>query len=413
MTKFLGAVAGLALVLAGVVPAGAADRNLTPVRVVSGPSSELNQVNDIDVAADGTVFGSSVYWGALFAYAATAGAGASPARQVDGPKTGMSDPVLASLDPRGRVWTTLNGFSPYSIGGFAPAGDGDVAPFKTIGGSNTGLSQVTGIAFGPTGDVAVADSASDSIRVFDANGGGNTAPKRVIAGANTQLGLGATDIATDPAGNLYVLIPSEPMVLVFAAGASGNVFPTRAVLGEASGLVAPTDIDVDSGRNLYVSDASNDAIAVFGPTANGNVAPFTRLKGGSTQIVNVNGLSVAADRKVYVLDSSGTVLVFSPLVPLVVQGPVRALAVSGTRSAAKRVVTWAVPPANLNAGPLTGYRIVVKKGSRTVLTKTVGPGTRSLALLRSKLKAGSFTVRVAAVNQQGLGPIAAKSFRVR
>lgn len=415
MKKLLGAVTGLTLVFATVVPADAADKNSAPVKTVSGASSELQNMSDIDVAADGTTFAASVYWDSLFTYAPTAGANAVPGRKIYGSKALLNSVSVVSLDPQGRPWAVLNATDNHSVGGFVKNANGNVSPFRTIGGSNTGISnasgQVTGIAFGPNGDVFVADATSDSIRVFDAQAGGNVAPKRVIAGANTQL-AGATDIATDPVGNLYVLIPTEAMVLVFKAGASGNVFPTRAVFGSNSGLVAPYDIDVDSGRNLYVSDASEDSVSVFLPSANGDVAPYTRLKGASTQIGNINGLSVGPDRRVHVLESSGKINIYRPLVPFTKAGIVRALKVGGTKAAAKRTVSWAAPVVKLNAGTITAYRVIVKKGTKVLVNKLVPASSRSLALAKSKLRTGSLKVTVVAVNKQGNGPAKTVAFTV-
>lgn len=404
MKKILGAVCGLLLVFVAVVPADAADRNLAPVRTIIGASSELQWIDDIGVGPDGTVTGSSAYWGALFAYAPTAGTNATWARKISGSKTGLSEPAGVAVDSQGRVWTSMNGMSPYSIGVFAATANGNAAPLKTIGGANTGMAQAARIALGPNGDVYVLDQTTDSVLVFDSQSGGNVEPKRVISGVSTQI-TDATDIEVDSAGTLYVAEPTFEMVLAFAAGANGNVSPTRIISGPATTLTGPISLAVDSGRNLYVGDSGETAVAVFTPSANGNVAPLTRLVGASTQLGTVGGIDVGADRRVYVQDGfNDAVRVYPALVPFQKPGAVRSLAISGTASSAYRAITWVQPVTNLNAGAITGYKVVIKKGTKVIGSKTTTPSVRSVTVSRSTLKAGTFTATVTALNQQGSSP---------
>lgn len=409
MKKILGAVCGLLLVFVAVVPADAADRNVAPIRTISGASSELNWVGNIDAAPDGTVYGSSAYHGALFAYAPTAGANATWARKIAGGKTGLAEPGAVEVDSQGRVWTTLNGMSPYSIGLFAATANDNAAPFKTIGGANTGFTQVGGIAVGPNGDVYVLDQPTDSVRVFDAQAGGNAEPKRVIDGVNTLI-TDATDIEVDSAGTLYVAEPAAEMVLAFGPAATGNANPARIISGGVTTLTGPGSLAVDSGRNLYVGDFGETAVTVFGPTANGNVAPITRLTGASTLLGTVGSIGVGADRRVYVRDGlNDAVRVYSALVPFQKPGAVRSLAISGTATSPYRKITWVAPVTNLNAGTITGYKVVIKKGTKVVASKTTTASVRYLTVARSTLKAGTFTATVTAVNKQGSSP--AKTIR--
>jgi len=409
MKKILGALCGLLLVFVAVAPADAADRNLAPVKTISGAASELQWIGDIGVGPDGSVYGASAYWGALFAYAPTAGADATWSRKITGSKTGLSEPGAVEVDALGRVWTSMNGMSPYSIGLFAAGANGNAAPLKTIGGANTGLTQVGGIAVGPNGDVYVLNHPTDSILVFDSQAGGNAEPKRVISGFNTSIS-DATDIEVDSAGTLYVAEPAAEMVLAFAPGANGNVNPARIISGATTTLTGPGSLAVDSGRNLYVGDVGETAVAVFGPTANGNVAPVTRLVGATTQLGTVGAVAVGADRRVYVNDGfNDAVRVYPALVPFQKPGAVRSLAISGKATSAYRAITWVQPVSNLNAGAITGYKVVIKKGTKVVGSKTTSPSVRSMTVARSTLKAGTFTATVTAINKQGSSP--AKSIK--
>lgn len=404
MKKILGALCGLLLVFVAVVPADAADRNLAPTKTIIGASSELQWVGDIGVGPDGTVTGSSAYWGALFAYAPTAGTDATWARKISGGKTGLSEPSGVAVDSQGRVWTSMNGMTPYSIGLFAATANGNAAPLKTIGGGNTGLTQAGGIAVGPNGDVYVVNHPTDSVLVFDSQAGGNAEPKRIIGGVSTQI-TDASDIEVDSAGTLYVAEPTFGMVLAFAPGANGNVSPARIISGPATTLSGPTTLSVDSGRNLYVGDSGETAVAVFTPSANGNVTPLTRLVGATTLLGTVGGIDVGLDRRVYVYDGfNDAVRVYPALVPLQKPGAVRSLAISGTSTSAYRAITWVAPVTNLNAGAITGYKVVIKKGTKVVGSRTTSPSVRSVTVSRSTLKAGTFTATVTALNKQGSSP---------
>lgn len=408
------AVAALALSVSVLVaPAGAADKNLGPVRTISGASSKIDQITDLGVGPDGTAYAPSAYWDQAFAYGPSLGPNATPTRTVGGGgNTLINTPSAIAVDPQGRFWTQTSGGSPYSIGLFAANANGNVSPLKTIGGSNTGLSQVGAIAVGPNGDVYVTDVATDSIVVFDSQAGGNVLPKRVISGVSTLM-TSVSDIEVDSAGTVYAVEPSFGWVLAFAPGAQGNVAPTRVISGPTTTLSNPVSLAVDSGRNLYVSDSDDIAIAVFSPSANGNVAPTTRLVGASTLLGSVGAIDVGIDRRVYVIDSvNDSIRVFPALFPFQKQGVVRSLKVSGVKSSARRVISWAAPAANLNAAALTGYKVVIKKGAKVVLSTTTSPSRRAVTVLRKKLKAGTFKVTVAALNKQGLGALTTKTFKV-
>ncbi|MET3960879.1 hypothetical protein ABIE44_000813 [Marmoricola sp. OAE513] len=413
MKKLLGAAVGLTLVVAAAVPALAADRNAAPVRTISGPSSQIQHVSDIALRSDGTVFGASPYWDAVFAYAPNAGAGASPLREIKGSKTLINTPAVVAVAPRtNRVWTVLSAQAPYSIGAFPLGYYNNASPLKTIGGSNTGLSDVRGLAVSSGGDVYAVEASTSSIRVFYDGAGGNVEPTRVIAGANTQI-VDPTDVAVDSADNVYVSLAGSAKILQFRAGTAGNVAPARIIDGPATGLVAPTRLAVDSGRRLYVTDVANDSVSVFAPLSNGNVAPVSRLIGASTGLVNPSAIAVAADRKVFVLDGGGPAIrVFDPLAPLVRAGAVRGLKVGGSKGASKRRVSWKPPTTTLDTAEIYAYRVVVKKGSKVLVATNVPFGINGLTLKRSKLRAGSLKVTVKALNSKGYGPTKTKKFTV-
>ena len=93
---------------------------------------------------------------------------------------------------------------------YAVSSTGNVAPVRTIIGSNTGLTGADGILVDKSGDLYVANctgcfqssGSADSIFEFAPGANGNVAPIRSITGSNTNL-YGTTEIFLDAAGNIY------------------------------------------------------------------------------------------------------------------------------------------------------------------------------------------------------------------
>lgn len=70
---------------------------------------------------------------------------------------------------------------------YAKDANGDVAPIRTISGSNTGIDGPNGIAVDSDDNVYVAEYFTDSVTEYAKNAHGNVAPIRTISGSNTLL----------------------------------------------------------------------------------------------------------------------------------------------------------------------------------------------------------------------------------
>jgi hypothetical protein len=124
-----------------------------------------------------------------------------------------------------------------------------------IGGSNTGLGAPGTSALPPD---TVAVDASRNVYVFDiktatlsefaAGAHGNVAPIRTISGSNTGLSGGngfSFGLAVSQAsGKIFVSNPGTNAILGFAATASGNVAPIQTIAGSATGLGDPLGLAV-------------------------------------------------------------------------------------------------------------------------------------------------------------------------
>jgi hypothetical protein len=109
------------------------------------------------------------------------------------------------------------------------------------GGSNTGLVAPGTVAVDASLNVYVVDSKTATISEFAAGATGNVAPIRTIAGSNTGLnGGGDGGLAVSKAsGEIFVLNNGTNAILGFAATASGNVAPIQTIAGSATQLSNP------------------------------------------------------------------------------------------------------------------------------------------------------------------------------
>jgi hypothetical protein len=185
---------------------------------------------------------------------------------------------------------------------FDAAASGNVSPVNVIGGSQTQLTQVNGIAVDSSGEIYVVDTDTSEIVGFAPGSTGNATPNVVISGTSTDLAC-PIGLAIDAAGDLYVAnnggsgcnAGSQPSgLLVFSAGSNGNVPPTRNINGYQTGLYDANGVALDSAGNAYVSQASS--INVFGPSADGDAAPEAELSGSQTLLNGPWGLGVFKDR---------------------------------------------------------------------------------------------------------------------
>src|SRR5690606_15909671 len=93
-------------------------------------------------------------------------------------------------------------------------------------------------------------------------------------------------------------------------------------------------------------------------------------------------------------------------------GKVRSVKVKGTSKAKKRTIVWKAPKSDGGA-KITAYRVVVKKGNKTLLTKNVKGSQRKLVVKRGKRSKGTHVVPIRAKNVKGAGPVATKKFKVK
>lgn len=388
-----------------------------PVRTVQGPATQLWNPGQVAVAPGGALVVANEgdfagTGGSVTVHAAGASGNVAPQRRIAGPSTGLVQPAGVDVDTSGRIYVADAATETVSV--FAAGATGNVAPLQQLRGAGTGLDEPTGLDV-EGNRLAVANRDGDSLTVYAVSGSGtvSTTPERTVTGPSTGLDEPVRVALRD--GELTAAT-WDGRVLTYAAGAGGNATPARTLRAHTGGPVTGLALDA-RGRVHVALQYADEPVRVFAAGATGSAAPVAFLSGELHDLDLPRGLALRPDGQVVVTDEADDALyTYDSLVSDVTApqvrkpGKVRALKVAKGPRKLRRPVTWRVPKADGGA-PVTGYRVVVKKGKRTVLTRTVAK--RRVVLRRGQLPRGKLQVRVAARNSEGFGPVARKRFRVR
>jgi sugar lactone lactonase YvrE len=200
---------------------------------------------------------------------------------------------------------------------YGPGATGNVAPIRTITGANTGLSAPLGLAVDAAGELICSNFGAETVTVYAAGANGDATPVRTISGSNTALG-NPYGIALDAAGKLYVVdnlsqFGGTDELTVYAAGANGNVAPLQNITGSNTGMNGAVYDAVDAAGKIYVTSVTADAVTVYAAGATGNVAPIATISGANTGLVAPTGIAVDAAGNIYVGDENTNIVsVFAP-----------------------------------------------------------------------------------------------------
>lgn len=205
------------------------------------------------------------------------------------------------------------------------AGDGAAANLAN-------LNNPSGVTVDPNGDVLIADTSNNVVRIVVPSGIISTFAGNHSMGAGytgdggpaTSGELNApTAIASDSAGNIYVTDSVANLVRKInavqtcttptngTAPVCGNYLSTPVGIGPTGGsLLHPNGLAIDASFAIYISDTShrvlkfaNGALTVF--AGNGNIG-FTGDNGLATQATLNNPIGVAVDaaNNVYIADAN-------------------------------------------------------------------------------------------------------------
>lgn len=228
----------------------------------------------------------------------------------------------ASVPSATALWVPNGGgnsIDAYSLPQLAVGGN--IAPSVDLSGSNTQLSDPSGLCFDQSGNLWVVNFVGSkqpsSIAEFAAASlasGGNIPPSATISGTNTTL-VGSVTCDFDSAGNLWVVNDdnfSQSLAEFTPAqlATGGNIAPAitlGGIFGTTDGLCNSDGLVFDSSGDLWASGLCFNNVAAFTPTqlANGgNVAPQSELIGGNTTINQPVAVTFDAAGNLWVANSA-------------------------------------------------------------------------------------------------------------
>ncbi len=272
-----------------------ASGDISPTSTIKGSSNSFFNGLAVDAAGNvyvGTALNASGHGGIeILVYGPGASGTATPIRTISGEATGLE--VLAqnsfnalAVDSAGNLYvsapSTLSQ-SDLGISIFSAAANGNVAPTRVIAGIATDIEFPNQIAVDSAGNVYVANSpfsGTASILIFNSSANGNVPPASVLGGSETTMNS-IQGLAVDNSGNIYVAANGTtigggaPSILEFSAGSTGNVAPVRTISGPATTIIGFGNIAVDGAGSVYV--LGPPGILKFASNVMGNAAPTATI----------------------------------------------------------------------------------------------------------------------------------------
>ncbi len=289
--------------------ADTANGNAAPLATLGGPASTLiGGTTIVHEPVEGVLYVADFWGRAIRVYPQFASGDAAPLRVLSPPLLGQVR-TLAVDTVHDELLTTLSGCCPAA---FPLTASGSSAPYLRSlswgggAGSVTELNYPYAIVYLPASDeIAVIDTDGTSpyapkLLVFNRTDSGNTAPKRMLRGAQTRFGPWLGGLAHDRARGEFVVLTtlstagggSAVRILFFDDHASGDTAPLREIAGPATQLdlaanSGPRGVTLTPDGRLVVSIGNDSSVAgnrlvVFDASASGDVAPLQVIQGGQT-----------------------------------------------------------------------------------------------------------------------------------
>jgi hypothetical protein len=280
-----------------------------------------------------------------YTFSLLAGAGVVGSSDGSGSTAHFDQPYGVALDSSGNLYVAdKNNYTIREVtsSGVVTTLAGLAGTFGTTDatGSDAMFNQPTGVAVGSGGNVYVADSVNNAIRVVTSKGSVTTlAGTPGTAGSVDGIGSVALfrqpyGVAVDSSGNVYVADfgnnnirkVTQSGTVSTLAGVEGtsttaDSLGEPATAGHADGAGAtasfdqPTGIAIDSGGNLYVADSANDTIrkvtssgTVTTLAGSPKVAGSTDGTGSAALFNSPRSVAVDGNGNVYVADAGNSLI---------------------------------------------------------------------------------------------------------
>ena len=216
-----------------------------PTRVVAGQATLLARtMHDIRYdAVNDEIVVPNQFGQAILTFRGAADGEEAPIRVINGPSTELQRPDRLDID---TVHDEILVPDIDRILVYPRTGNGDVAPIRVIHGPDTGLTNTSTLAVDPVNNVIAASNRADLL-IFNRTDTGNVKPKAVIRGPNTQI-TRINQIQMYPPKGLIIAAqpggagvePKEPVFIgIWSIHDKGNVAPRWKLGGPKSGLKKP------------------------------------------------------------------------------------------------------------------------------------------------------------------------------
>src|SRR6202521_5512305 len=258
----------------------------------------------------------------------------------------------------------------------------NTAPVSSLEGQKTLISRTMhALEYDPVHDeLCVNSPLNNAILTFRGGAKGEEPPVRVIQGPHTRIqstGYDGNDkMAMDPAnGEIYIPVatsqgPGKGVILVFDREGNGDVAPKRILGGPDTGFQFPTPkgqgfphLAIDPVRNLLVV-SSRGSLLIFDRTASGNAKPKAVIEGPKTDLAGGGSLKISP--KGYIVAGCQP------------RGAVCAFGIGDTGDVAPR---WKIPVQQITGLGLAGQltldpihkEVIVPNGGRNVIMTFAWP----------------------------------------
>lgn len=193
---------------------------------------------------------------------------------------------------------------------FRGGANGEEAPIRVIQGPRT---RIRGNPYGANDKVSVdpvnneiyvpVNPDPDGVLVFDRMANGDVAPKRMLAGPDTQL-RGSAATAVDPVHNL-LLVNVAGAMLIFDRTASGNTKPKAIIRGPNSGMGRIDSFQVNPDKGLIIAGGQGGFIGAWSINDNGDVPPRWKIPVQQLTGYVASGIALDPAHKEIILSAAG------------------------------------------------------------------------------------------------------------
>ena len=239
--------------------------------------------------------------GAILIFRGGADGEEAPIRIIQGDKTKLLGPQTVAVDTQNDE-LVVGDPSGGDILVYARSANGNVTPKRILRGTKTGLREVVGVAVDAKRNLLIASSRGPTrevtgIFIFDRTAQGDVAPLRIIGGSETGIGRSRQVVVDSELGKIYLGVQNT------------NYHAERPYVETTPRKdYSWNDRRDEEGRNRSLPSWAGDSdgfIGVWDEMDHGNVAPRAVIKGVLSRIVDCGGVEINPEEGIIVSADGG------------------------------------------------------------------------------------------------------------